>query len=119
MKTMVLAIAAIGEAATGLILLVYPPIVVRLLFGAEIAGAGLVMSRIAGLALIALGIVCWPGRTALCGMLTYSALATLYLAYLGLVGEFAGRLLWPAVVSHAVLTTLLARAWFQSRNPGA
>ena len=37
-----LAVAAVGQAITGLVLLVYPPIVVRLLFGAEIAGAGVV-----------------------------------------------------------------------------
>ena len=43
-----LAIAAVGEASTGFVLLVYPPSVVRLLFAAEIAGAGVVMSRIAG-----------------------------------------------------------------------
>ena len=58
------AIAAVGEAGTGFVLLVYPPIVVRLLFAAEIAGAGVVMSRIAGISLIALGIACWPGRGA-------------------------------------------------------
>jgi hypothetical protein len=115
-----LALAAVGEAATGLVLLVYPPIVVRLLFGAEIAGAGMVMSRIAGIGLIGLGIACWPSRdtssraaSALCGMLTYSSLAALYLAYLGIGGEWAGRLLWPAVAAHAVLTLLLARAWFK------
>ena len=34
-----LAVASVGEAITGLVLLVYPPIVVRLLFGAEIVGA--------------------------------------------------------------------------------
>ena len=39
-----LAAAAAGETATGLVLLVYPPIVVWLVFGAEIAGAGIVMS---------------------------------------------------------------------------
>ena len=38
-------------------------------------------------------------------MLTYNALATLYLVYLGIGGEWVGRLLWPAVVLHAVLTT--------------
>jgi uncharacterized membrane protein YeiB len=76
------------------------------------------MSRIAGLALIALGIACWPGRTALCGMLTYSALITLYLAYVGVGGEFSGKLLWPVVVLHAILTALLARAWFQSKRSG-
>jgi hypothetical protein len=43
-------------------------------------------------------------------MLTYSASVTLYLAYLGLAGGFGGVLLWPAVVLHLVLTTLLARA---------
>ena len=62
--TTLLAVAAVGEAATGLALLVYPPIVVRLLFGAEIAGAGVVMSRIAGISLLALG--AWPaGRAAM------------------------------------------------------
>ena len=63
-----------------------------------------------GIALIALGVACWPGRTALCGMLTYSVLATLYLGYLGIRGEWVGPLLWPAVVLHAVLTILLAGA---------
>ena len=59
-----LALAAAGEAAFGLVLLVYPPIVVRLLFNAQIAGAGIVMSRVAGIALIALGVACWPGSEA-------------------------------------------------------
>ena len=59
-----LALAAAGEAAMGLVLLVYPPIVVRLLFNDQIAGAGIVMSRMAGIALIALGLACWPGSEA-------------------------------------------------------
>jgi hypothetical protein len=52
----------------------------------------------------------------LLGMLTYSALVTAYLAYVGIRGEWAGPLLWPAVVVHAVLTLLLAKAWFRSRR---
>ncbi len=114
-----LVLAAAGEAATGLVLLVYPPIVTRLLFGAEIANAGIVMSRIAGMSLIALGLACWPHQDAgnstthaLQGMLSYSLLVTLYLGYLGATGEWAGILLWPAVAVHAVVTILLARAWF-------
>jgi len=47
-------------------------------------------------------------------MLTYSMLVMLYLGYVGLTGSFVGILLWPAVVLHAVLTLLLARAWFKS-----
>lgn len=109
----VLALAAAGEAAIGLVLLIYPPIVVKLLLDAEIAGAGIVVSRVAGISLIALGLTCWPSGgavRALYGMLTYSTLATLYLAYVAVGGEWAGAWLWPAVAVHAILTVLLVRA---------
>jgi hypothetical protein len=45
-------------------------------------------------------------------MLCYGLLATFYLGYLGAAGVWVGVLLWPAVGVHAVLTLLLARAWF-------
>lgn len=117
-----LALAAAGEAATGLALLVYPLLVVQLLFGTEIAGVGIVTSRVAGIALIALGLACWPGRdaggsAALLGMLTYSLFAALYLGYLGIVGEWVGILLWPAVGVHAILSALLAWPWIKMREP--
>jgi hypothetical protein len=48
--------------------------------------------------------------------LTYSAAVTLYLAYLGFAGGLSGILLWPAVVLHAVLSVLLARAWFENKQ---
>jgi hypothetical protein len=108
-----LTVAAVAEATTGLALLVVPSLVGRLLLGAELTGISIPVARVAGIALIALGIACLPGL-ALFGMLTYSALATAYLAYVGIRGEWAGPLLWPAVVVHAVLTLLLARAWFRS-----
>lgn len=110
-----LTLAAIGETATGLALLIVPSLVVRLLFDAEIVGVGVVMSRLAGIALIGLGVACWPGPP-LIGMLTYSVLAMLYLTYIGVRGEWVGLLLWPAVMLHALLTLLLARAWFKSRQ---
>ncbi len=118
----VLAPAAAGEGALGLVLLVYPPIVVRLLWGTEVAGAGIAVSRVAGIALISLGLACWPGSDAgrrpsraLRAMLCYSLLATLYLLYLGVRGEWVGVLLWPAVAVHALLAALLAWAWFHER----
>jgi hypothetical protein len=109
----ILMLAALAEAGTGVILLAYPPIVVRLLFNAEIMGAGVMMSRLAGIVLIGLGVACWPGtgtRRAFQGMVAYSALAMLYLIYIGVHGEPAGLLLWPAVVVHAILVVLLFRA---------
>jgi hypothetical protein len=119
----VLVLAAAGEAAMGLALLVYPQIVVRLLFGAEISGAGVVISRIAGISLIALGLACWPGNDgnsglagALRGMLCYSLLVTLFLVYLGVGGVRVGSLLWPAVALHVILTFLLAGAWLKDQQ---
>ena len=119
MRKNVLALAASAEAGTGVILFAYPPIIVRLLFGAEINGAGLIMSRLAGIALIGLGVACWPGNSVfhpLNGMLTYSTLAMLYLSYIGVRGEAVGVLLWPAVVVHAILVVLLVRARFKEQQ---
>jgi len=100
--------AAFGEATTGLALLIVPSLVGQLLLGEEFAGIAIPVARVAGIALIALGIACWPGPP-LVGMLTYSALATLYLAYLGFAGGLTGVLLWPVVVVHVILTALLTR----------
>jgi len=112
-----LALVALGEAATGLALLLAPAIVARLLLGLDDpTGVALVIARVTGIALIGLGLSCWPGSTALAGMLTYSGGVTLYLALVGLGGEWVGVLLWPAVALHAVLTGLLAWAWFRQRT---
>jgi hypothetical protein len=116
MKNSVLTVAAVLEMATGMALLIVPSLVGGLLFGDELTGVVIPVARVLGIALIALGVGCWPGSTALCGMLTYSALATVYLAYFGLASGFTGILLWPAVVVHAVLTVLLARAWFKPQQ---
>ncbi len=61
-----LILAAVSEGLTGLILVVYPPIVIRLLFDSEVAGAGVWMSRLAGMSLIALGVACWPDHNTQC-----------------------------------------------------
>ena len=105
----VLLLAAVSEAATGAALLIVPSLVGRLLLGEELTGVAIPVARVLGIALIALGVACWPG-TPLVGMLTYSAAVTLYLAYVGFAGGLPGILLWPAVVLHAVLTALLIRA---------
>jgi len=84
----VLAIAAIAEAATGLALMFVPSMVGRLLLGEELAGVAVPVARILGIALLALGVGCWPGSTALCGMLTYNALGALYFLYLAVRGQW-------------------------------
>ena len=107
-----LTFVAVIEAATGLALIIAPSLVGRLLLGAESTGVAIPVARVLGIALIGLGVTCWPGPP-LIGMLTYSAAVTLYLLYLAIGGEWVGPLLWPAVVLHAVLMLLLAQAWFK------
>jgi hypothetical protein len=104
----VLAIAAAAEAATGAALLIVPSLVARLLLGEDLSGVALSVARVAGIALIALAIACWPGP-ARTGMLIYGVAVTILLAYVGLTGG-GGVLLWPAVVLHAIVTALLLRA---------
>jgi hypothetical protein len=113
-----LILTAVVEGLTGVILLLYPPIVVQLLFDSEIAGAGVLMSRLAGIVLIALGVACWPDLNTLrafLGMLTYNLLAMLYLVYVG-INDVAGILLWPVVATHAGLSVLLVWAWRKERQ---
>ena len=84
-----------------------------------ITGAAILTSRFTGIALIGLGVACWPNgspRQALHGMLTYGALAALYLAYVGVRGLGAGVLLWPAVVVHVILVILLFGARSRERK---
>jgi hypothetical protein len=107
--------AAIAEAVTGLALLIVPSRVGQLLFGVEFTGITIPVARVADIALIGLGVACWPGPP-LVGMLIYSATVALYLAYVGLADGLTGVFLWPAVVLHTILTVLLNRDVMRMRR---
>ena len=112
-----LTVAAIAEAATGMALLSVPSLVGQLLLGVELGGIAVPVARVTGIALIGLGVACWPGPP-LAGMLTYSAVVAAYLAYLGIAGGLTGVLLWPAVVVHVILSVLLGRIWLVGAPDG-
>lgn len=97
-----LRLAAVAEAATGAALLLAPSAVCQLLLGAPLSGNAVALSRVAGFALVGLGMACWPGPPVL-GMLIYSTAVAVYLGYLGIIGAAAGVLLWPAVILHLVI----------------
>ena len=106
--TSVLTVAAIAEALTGAALLADPSMVSQLLLGSGLAGVAVPVARVAGIALIGLGVACWPGPPLL-GMLAYGAGVATYLGWLGLWGEASGVLLWPAIALHLILTALMLR----------
>lgn len=110
-----LAVSCGIEAATGLGLLVAPSMVVKLVLGAEIETAAIVIANIAGLALISLAIACWPrgdtrGGGAYPALLLYNALVGLLLLWTGATVTPSGLLLWPVVVTHLILAALIALA---------
>ena len=114
MLRLTLAFAAASEFATGLALLADPAIVAVLLLGTEISGSGIVLGRCLGIALLGLGLACWPARgqtvrgtAAYRGMLAYSALVALLLVYAYSGVHLGGWLLWPAVALHTAVTFML------------
>ncbi len=103
-----LVVAALGEAAFGVFVFVAPGLALVLLFGSAPVASAMIVTRIVGVAIVSLGIACYPRgpRQGLYGLLTYSVLVALYLIAVG-IGGAVGVLLWPAVVVHALLSALL------------
>ena len=60
----VLIFAAVAEAATGLALLIAPSLVGQLLLGEQLTGIAIPVARVAGIALVALGIALLARATA-------------------------------------------------------
>ncbi len=98
----VLVFSAVAEVATGLVLLLDPAVLARLLLGGELSGVAPILARCFGVALLSLGLA-----PALRTMFIYNALIALYLAYLGASGQASGVLLWPAAALHAAVALLL------------
>jgi hypothetical protein len=99
---------AVIEVGAGLGLVAAPEIVAKLLFAADVGGAGAPLGRMAGVALLALGVASWltrdrPAKALVSGMLLYNCGVAFVLAVAGLSG-MTGILLWPAVALHAAMT---------------
>jgi hypothetical protein len=112
-RKLLLLTTAFVEVATGLCLLFLPAVLLTILLGSEHAtDDALLVGRIAGAAVLAIGIASWMARTdaftpaqlgLLTGILIYDAAASMLLAYAGAVLKMVGVPLWPAVALHAIL----------------
>jgi hypothetical protein len=101
------------EAATGLMLLVVPSVLVELLLGATPGTpAGVTVSRVAGVALLALGIACWLAREDAVGRATKGLLAAMLLYNVAVVAILVlawtslglfGIAFWPTILAHTAL----------------
>jgi hypothetical protein len=127
-QKLLLLVTALVEAATGLCLLVLPTVLLAILLGIEQATVDAsFVARIAGAALLAIGIASWMARNdtrtpaqlgLLTGILVYNAVATILLAYAGAFLKMTGILLWPTVALHAVLAVWCFSCLHLDRLPG-
>lgn len=105
-----LSITAVVEAATGLAVLLAPSLLVESLLGAPPdMPVGVTVSRVAGGALLALGLACWSARSdatangLVASMLLYNLSTITVLLLAGTGHGIAGTAFWPVVVVHTVL----------------
>lgn len=105
--------SSLVEVGAGLVLCLIPLEAVRLLTGEAFDGVAVAtIARIAGAAVIGLGIACFWGRSnrdaseatgLLLAMSFYNAAAVGIFALAGTVGGLKGQMLWPAVLLHSVM----------------
>ena len=104
---------AVLESATGLGLVASPVLLATLLLGGGLdTPAALNVARVAGVALLAIGVACWLARNdgasraargLVSGLLIYNLGAGALFAQAGLALQPAGMGVWGVVVIHAVM----------------
>jgi hypothetical protein len=109
-----LLLSAVFEAGTGLGLLAVPSVVGQILLGTPLdASASLTVARVAGAALLALGVACWLARydTQSCAtrgvvsaMVLYNLGAAVILGAAGIQSQSARIALWAVVILHAMMS---------------
>jgi hypothetical protein len=128
-RAYLLIVTAFVEVGTGLLLLVVPSVPLALLLGVDQASPETtVAARVAGAALLAIGVACWLGRSdkpgpaqlgLTTGVLIYDVAAAVILAYTGLFLSLVGVVLWPAVTLHTALAVwCVVCIWGKPLGPG-
>ena len=108
-----LIVTALIEAGTGIALLGAPSLIVERLLGTGLSSSqSLVLGRVAGAALISIGVACWLARKAergdartglVTGMLIYNVAVPVLLIYALIASGMYGIALFPAGILHLML----------------
>ena len=118
---------AVIEAGAGLALICFASAAAALLLGSPLdTAAAVTIARLAGVALVTLGMACWlvrgegQGRAArglVAAMALYNIGAVALLAFAGIGPGLVGIALWPAVLLHAAMAAWCL-ASLRRRAPG-
>jgi hypothetical protein len=104
-----LIVTAIIEIGAGIALVGLPSLAVEILLGEGLSNPqSLVLARIAGAAVTALGIACWFGRNGerrgqsglVAAMLIYNIAVPIVLVHAWTAFALAGLAFWPAILLH-------------------
>jgi|KBSMisStandDraft_5_1062788.scaffolds.fasta_scaffold536942_1 hypothetical protein len=113
-----LTLAAVVECLAGVAFALVPGGMVLLLLGLEPGVAAIAIARVAGVALIALGIPCWgarqnaggAARSATTAITFYNAVVGLLLTGFAVTGLAHGIFIWIAAIFHLILGLAFAAA---------
>jgi hypothetical protein len=109
--------AAWLEIGAGIALIASPNLGCQLLFATQLDDPGVLFTRFAGIALLALGAACMPTpetpqtRAAVLGLFLYNAGVTMLFVWVGVATALHGILFWPAVLLHAGIAVALLALW--------
>ncbi len=108
-----LIVTALIEVGTGMALVVRPSLTVELLLGVGLSSPqALVVGRVAGAALVSIGVACWLSKNGerrgaqlglVVGLLIYNVAVPLLLIQAAIAEAMHGVALWPASVLHMAL----------------
>ncbi len=106
-------VTAVIEAGAGVALGCFPSVAVALLLGSPLdSPAAVVLGRLTGAALLALGVACWLARGdaqsraakgLIAAMTVYNLAAAMLFLFAGIGLGLRGVALWPAMVLHAAM----------------
>jgi hypothetical protein len=119
-------VTAVIEAGAGLALGCCPSAIVKLLLGSPLdSPAAVTLGRLAGAALLALGVACWlargdaqsrAARGLIAAMTFYNFAAVVVFIFAGLGPRMVGIALWPAAILHAAMAVWCIRVLILSRD---
>jgi len=116
---LLLTISGVLEVLVGVLALISPAPVVSLLLGGPVDPIALVLARLFGAGVFALGLACLKARSEVAspaglavglGITSYNVLAAVVIIWAAAGLSLGGMLLWAAGIGHAVLGALFVSA---------
>lgn len=127
MSRTLLLVSTTAEVVAGAALILAPSALVGLLVGGTLdSPTAFAVARLAGAALVTLGLVCWfasrdPASRAAVGVVAslvfYNAAAASVLLYARLKLSLSGAGIWPAILLHAALAAWCLASLRRQRSP--